>query len=86
MITPADARKRWRGVVVPLPTIFGEDGSLDLKATGDHVRWILDSGARAGNTLFLAGGSGGDFPMLSLEGSWSKSGQPTNGWVVSALM
>ena len=67
MITPGDAQRRWRGVVVPLPTIFGEDGSLDLETTADHVRWILECGAHAGNTLFLAGGSGGDFPMLNLD-------------------
>jgi len=54
-------------VVVPLPTIFGDDGSLDLETTGDHVRWILNRGAREGNTMLLAGGSGGDFPMLSLD-------------------
>ena len=67
MITPDDARRRWRGVVVPLPTIFSEDGSLDLETTADHVRWILECGAHAGNALFLAGGSGGDFPMLNMD-------------------
>jgi 4-hydroxy-tetrahydrodipicolinate synthase/2-dehydro-3-deoxy-phosphogluconate/2-dehydro-3-deoxy-6-phosphogalactonate aldolase len=65
VLTPGEAQQRWRGVVVPLPTIFGADGALDLETTGDHVRWILECGAHQGNTLFLAGGSGGDFPMLS---------------------
>jgi dihydrodipicolinate synthase/N-acetylneuraminate lyase len=65
-VTPDEARARWWGVVVPLVTIFAEDGSLDLNATANHVRWIIDRGARPGNTIFLAAGSGGDFPMLNL--------------------
>jgi len=67
MMTPEEAKKRLRGVVVPLVTSFAEDGSLDAETTASNVQWIVDQGARQGNTIFLAAGSGGDFSALSTE-------------------
>lgn len=67
MITPEEAKSRWRGVLAPLVTPFTQDGALDLRALQTNVRWLLDRGARQGNTIFLAAGSGGDFPMMDLE-------------------
>lgn len=67
MITPEQARSRWQGVVAPLVTPFGADGALDLASLRTNVQWLLDRGARLGNTILLAAGSGGDFTSMSLE-------------------
>ncbi len=67
MLTVEEARKKLRGVVVPLTTIFDSDGTLDLEATASNVQWIVDQGARQGNTIFLAAGSGGDFTVMSTQ-------------------
>ena len=67
MISVEQARERWRGVVAPLVTPFKENGDLDLAALRANVQWILDRGARMGNTIFLAAGSGGDFTSMNLE-------------------
>ena len=67
MLTVEEARQRWRGVVVPLVTLFTEDGSVDLDGTAAHIEWLISRGARQGNTILLVAGSGGDFPMLNLE-------------------
>ena len=67
MLTVEEAKSRFRGVVVPLATIFARDGSLDLDSLARNVQWMIDEGARHGNTIFLAAGSGGDFTVLSTE-------------------
>ena len=67
MLTREQARNRFRGVVVPLVTIFAEDGSVDLDGTASNVQWIIDQGATVGNTVFLVAGSGGDFTVMSPE-------------------
>src|SRR5690348_899472 len=67
MITPEEARARWRGVVAPLVTPFAADGSLDLRSLQANVQWLLDRGARQGNTILLVAGSGGDFTSMTLE-------------------
>ena len=67
MITPEQAKARWRGVLAPLVTPFTADGAVDLATLRTNVQWLLDRGARLGNTVFLAAGSGGDFPMMSLD-------------------
>lgn len=74
MTTPTDtsnwtvdaARARWRGVLAPVVTPFRADESLDLDTLQTNVQWLLDRGARLGNTVLLAAGSGGDFPMMNL--------------------
>lgn len=67
MITVDQARERWRGVLAPIVTPFRDDGALDLAALETNVQWLIDKGAREGNTIFLAAGSGGDFTSMSLE-------------------
>ena len=67
MLTPAEARRRWRGVVAPLITPFADDLSVDLSALRANVQWLFDRGAKPGNTILLVAGSGGDWPMMNLE-------------------
>ena len=67
MITVEEAKAKMDGVVVPLATIFKDDLSLDVDATQENVQWIVDQGARPGNTVFIAVGSGGDFTVLTTE-------------------
>ncbi|HZS87182.1 MAG TPA: dihydrodipicolinate synthase family protein [Chloroflexota bacterium] len=67
MLTPELATARWRGVVAPLVTPFAADGALDLASLRANVRWLLDRGARQGNTILLVGGSGGDFTAMNLD-------------------
>lgn len=67
MLTVDEAKTRWRGVLAPLVTPFREDGALDIDTLETNVQWLLDQGAKSGNTVFLAAGSGGDFPMMNLE-------------------
>src|SRR5579864_9218512 len=67
MVTPEQARARWRGVVAPLVTPFTVDGALDLPALRANVQWLLDRGARQGNTILLVAGSGGDFSSMNLD-------------------
>jgi len=67
MLTVEELRKRWQGVVIPLVTPFKASGEVDLAALAANVQWIMDQGARMGNTVFLAAGSGGDFTSMSLE-------------------
>jgi 1-pyrroline-4-hydroxy-2-carboxylate deaminase len=66
MISVEQAKERWQGVVGPLVTPFREDLSVDLDALQRNVQWILDRGARQGNTIFLVAGSGGDFTSMNL--------------------
>ena len=61
------AKRRWRGPVVPVLTIFNDDLSLDLDGLRRNVRYLLDAGAKVGNTVFLVCGAGGDFPVLTTE-------------------
>lgn len=67
MLTVNELRERWQGVVIPLVTPFKEDLSLDLAALEDNVVWIIGRGARRGNTVFLAAGSGGDLTVMTTE-------------------
>ena len=48
MLTVEEAKERFRGVVVPLATIFTDDGSLDTDATAANAQWIIDQGGRRG--------------------------------------
>ena len=67
MITNQEAKQRFQGVCVPIVTIYKDDGSLDLDALASNVQWMIDRGARQGNSIFLIAGSGGDFTVLSVE-------------------
>jgi len=67
MLTADQAKDWFKGVTVPLATIFHKDGSLDLESTASNVQWLVDQGARQGNTILLTAGSGGDFTSLNTE-------------------
>ncbi|MCX8215075.1 MAG: dihydrodipicolinate synthase family protein [SAR202 cluster bacterium] len=67
MLTAEQAKNWFKGVTVPLATIFHKDGSLDLESTASNVQWLVDQGARQGNTILLTAGSGGDFTSLNTE-------------------
>jgi 4-hydroxy-tetrahydrodipicolinate synthase len=67
MISLEQAREGWRGVLAPLVTPFKESGELDLTTLRCNIEWLVERGARQGNTVLLAVGSGGDFPMMNLD-------------------
>jgi dihydrodipicolinate synthase/N-acetylneuraminate lyase len=67
MLTAEQSKDWFKGVTVPLATIFHKDGSLDLESTSSNVQWLVDQGARQGNTILLTAGSGGDFTSLNTE-------------------
>lgn len=67
MISVEQIRERWLGVLAPIVTPFADDGGLDIASLQTNVQWLLDRGARHGNTIFLAAGSGGDFTSMSLD-------------------
>lgn len=67
MLTVQDAQTRWQGVLAPIVTPFDADGAIDFDALQANVQWLIDRGARHGNTVMLAAGSGGDFPMMNLD-------------------
>jgi dihydrodipicolinate synthase/N-acetylneuraminate lyase len=66
-MTVEQAKRRWKGPVVPVLTIFGEDLGLDLEGLRGNVQYLLDAGARVGNMVLLVCGAGGDFPVLTTE-------------------
>ena len=66
-LTAEEAKDWFQGIVIPLATIFKDDCTLDVDTTQSNVQWIVDQGARQGNTVFLAAGSGGDFTVMSTE-------------------
>src|SRR5262245_19682776 len=62
------ARARLTGCFIAVPTLF-RDGDLELNLAGmrRHVRFLLDGGVRAGNSVLLVCGGAGDFPTLHVE-------------------
>lgn len=67
MITVEQAKQRWQGVLAPIVTPFSDDGEVDLRTLERNVGWLLERGARLGNTIFLAAASGGDFTSMNLD-------------------
>ncbi len=66
-MTAGDAKRRWKGPVVPVLTIFNEDLSLDLEGLRANIRYLLDAGAHVGNIVLLVCGTGGDFAVLTTD-------------------
>ena len=52
-----------RGMLLPVPTVFEEDGRIDIKLMEELVDYYVDSGV---NALFV-GGSFGQGPAMSIE-------------------
>jgi 4-hydroxy-tetrahydrodipicolinate synthase len=67
VLTPAEARRRWRGVVAPIITPFADDLGLDLAGLRSNLSWLFERGAAPGNAILLVAGSGGDWPMMNLD-------------------
>ena len=65
--TVEQVKRDLRGPAMPIVTTLKDDLSLDLDATQENVRFLLDGGVATGKGIMLVGGAGGDFPMLSLE-------------------
>ena len=62
------ARSRLSGCYVTVPTMFrDEDLEVDLEATRQHVRFLIDGGLNESNSVILAVGAAGDFPTMSFE-------------------
>ena len=84
MLSKLEAKERYQGVVVPLATLFNDDRSIDVQGTAGNAQWIVDRGAKQGNTVFLIAGSGGDFSVLNMEerrkviGAVAKVGRENN--------
>lgn len=51
----------WHGPAVALVTLFGEDGAVDARATGEHAARVVAAGMRA----VLVGGSTGEAAALT---------------------
>lgn len=64
-----EALQHWHGPCIPVPTIYHDNAArdLDLEALQSNIRFLLDQGASADNSILLVGGAGGDFHLLSVE-------------------
>src|SRR5438105_2731190 len=67
MLTSEQARERWRGVLIPLVTPFTAAGDLDLDSLRANLAWLIGRGAKLGNSVVIAAGSGGDFTSMNLD-------------------
>ena len=54
MITVKEAKKKFRGICVPVLTVIQEDGSVDIDGIQSNIEWMIDQGAKEGNTILLA--------------------------------
>lgn len=63
----AEVKQSLRGVMVPVLTHYKADLSIDHAAIRENVRTLIGRGLVHGKGVLLAGGAGGDFPMLTLE-------------------
>ncbi len=64
----ADARRRFGGCYVTVPTPFRDDDlSVDFPALRRHVEYLIERGITRGNGMLLAGGAAGDFSTMTFE-------------------
>lgn len=56
-----------RGPMIPVITNLNSDLSIDHAAIRANVEYVVQRGITAGQGVLLAGGAGGDFPMLTLD-------------------
>jgi 4-hydroxy-tetrahydrodipicolinate synthase len=67
-VSVADARRRFGGCYVTVPTPFRDDDlSVDLPALRRHVEFLIEGGIVRGNGMLLSGGAAGDFSTMTLE-------------------
>jgi len=67
MIDRQQVIARLRGCLLPLPTLFNDDLSLNLDGMRQHIRFLLQHGMQEGNATILVAGGAGEFPVLTLE-------------------
>ena len=67
MPTVEQVKSDLRGPAIPIVTMLRDDLSLDIAAIQDNIRFLIQGGVATGRGMLLAGGAGGDFPMLSVE-------------------
>jgi dihydrodipicolinate synthase/N-acetylneuraminate lyase len=65
----SEARQRFGGCYVTVPTPFRDDEDLpvDLGALRRHVDYLIDGGIVRGNGMLLAGGAAGDFSTMTFD-------------------
>jgi dihydrodipicolinate synthase/N-acetylneuraminate lyase len=63
----AEVKQTLRGPMVPVLTHYTSDLSVDQAAIRANVRTLIGRGLVRGQGVLLAGGAGGDFPMLTLD-------------------
>jgi 4-hydroxy-tetrahydrodipicolinate synthase len=63
----AEVKATLRGPMVPVLTHYKSDLTIDADAIRENVRALVGRGLVRGQGVLLAGGAGGDFPMLTLE-------------------
>lgn len=64
----SELARRISGCYIPIPTLF-RDGDLELNLPGmqQHIRFLVERGARTGQSAILVGGGAGEFHTLSVE-------------------
>jgi 4-hydroxy-tetrahydrodipicolinate synthase len=63
----AEVKATLRGPMVPVLTHYKSDLTVDHGAVRENVRTLVGRGLVRGQGVLLAGGAGGDFPLLTLE-------------------
>jgi len=64
----AEARRRYGGCYVTVPTPFRDDDlSVDFAALRSHVNFLIEGGVVTGNGMLLAGGAAGDFSTMTFD-------------------
>ncbi|MFN0053996.1 MAG: dihydrodipicolinate synthase family protein [Planctomycetales bacterium] len=63
----AELKQQLRGPMVPVLTHYRPDLSIDHAAIRENVQTLISRGLVRGQGVLLAGGAGGDFPMLTLD-------------------
>ena len=62
------ARNRLSGCYVTVPTMFRDkDLEVDLEATRQHVRFLIEGGINENTGVILAVGAAGDFPVMHFD-------------------
>jgi len=62
-----EVKRTLRGPMIPVITNLNQDLSIDQGAIRENVSYVVERGIQPGRGVLLAGGAGGDFPMLSLD-------------------
>jgi dihydrodipicolinate synthase/N-acetylneuraminate lyase len=69
LVDAAEARQRYGGCYVTVPTPFRDDQNLsvDFSSLQRHINFLVEGGVVRGNGLLLAGGAAGDFSTMTFE-------------------